>query len=92
MNERFLRVGKAFGWSLTCSGSPPARAAWNPIPTREKNFYFVTRGRLVIYLKDREFQLRSGDSFYFESKAPHRWINPGKTEAVILWINTPPTF
>ncbi|MGI8745872.1 MAG: cupin domain-containing protein [Bryobacteraceae bacterium] len=57
-----------------------------------EEFLFVTRGRLVIYLKDQEFQLRSGDSFYFESKAPHRWLNPGKTEAVILWINTPPTF
>ena len=36
--------------------------------------------------------LRAGDSFYFESKTPHSWHNPGKKEAVILWINTPPTF
>jgi DNA-binding transcriptional MerR regulator/uncharacterized RmlC-like cupin family protein len=57
-----------------------------------EEFLYVTSGRLVIVLGDEEFQLRAGDSFYFESKTPHRWHNPGKKEAVILWINTPPTF
>jgi len=57
-----------------------------------EEFLFLTRGRLVILLEDREFRLSAGDSFYFESKIPHRWFNPGKTETVILWINTPPTF
>ena len=57
-----------------------------------EEFLFLTRGRLVIELEDREFSLGRGDSFYFESKIPHRWFNPGKTETVILWINTPPTF
>ena len=33
-----------------------------------------------------------GDSFWFESMHAHRWMNPGGTEAVLLWINTPPTF
>jgi DNA-binding transcriptional MerR regulator/mannose-6-phosphate isomerase-like protein (cupin superfamily) len=57
-----------------------------------EEFLFVTKGRLNIHLEGREYQLRAGDSFYFQSTAPHRWENPGKTEAVILWINTPPTF
>jgi DNA-binding transcriptional MerR regulator len=57
-----------------------------------EEFLYVTSGRLVIVLGDEEFQLRAGDSFYFESKTPHRWHNPGKKKAVILWINTPPTF
>jgi DNA-binding transcriptional MerR regulator/uncharacterized RmlC-like cupin family protein len=57
-----------------------------------EEFLYVTSGRLVILLGDEEFQLRAGDSFYFESKTPHRWHNPGKKEATILWINTPPTF
>lgn len=57
-----------------------------------EEFLYLTRGRLVILLEDREFRLRAGDSFYFESKIPHRWFNPGKKETVILWINTPPTF
>ncbi len=57
-----------------------------------EEFLYLTRGRLVILLDNREFRLTAGDSFYFESTIPHRWFNPGKKETVILWINTPPTF
>jgi mannose-6-phosphate isomerase-like protein (cupin superfamily) len=49
----------------------------------------MVKGALKISLGDEEFQLKPGDSFYFESTVRHRWINPGKTEAVILWINSP---
>ena len=57
-----------------------------------EEFLFVFKGRLNIYLEGREYHLRRGDSFYFQSTSPHRWENPGKGDAVILWINTPPTF
>jgi DNA-binding transcriptional MerR regulator/mannose-6-phosphate isomerase-like protein (cupin superfamily) len=57
-----------------------------------EEFLFITKGRLNIFLEGQEYQLRAGDSFYFQSSSPHRWENPGKTEAVILWVNTPPTF
>jgi len=50
------------------------------------------RGRLNIVLAAEEFQLRAGDSFYFSSKTLHSWTNPGKSETLVLWINTPPTF
>jgi mannose-6-phosphate isomerase-like protein (cupin superfamily) len=52
----------------------------------------VLRGQLEISLADSQYQLRAGDSFYFESAREHSWKNPGKTETLILWINTPPTF
>ena len=57
-----------------------------------EEFLFLTKGCLTIYLEGEEYRLRTGDSFYFQSNVPHRWFNPGKTDAVILWINTPPTF
>ena len=57
-----------------------------------EEFLFLIRGRLVITLDEEEFQLLEGDSFYFGIHTQHRWLNPGKTETVILWINTPPTF
>jgi len=57
-----------------------------------EEFLFLTGGQLTIWLEKKEFHLRAGDSFYFESKTPHRWFNPGKIETVVLWINTPPTF
>jgi DNA-binding transcriptional MerR regulator len=57
-----------------------------------EEFLYIVRGQLAISLEDREFRLSTGDSFYFESNTPHRWSNPGKQEAWVLWVNTPPTF
>ncbi len=58
-----------------------------------EEFLYILRGQLQITLDDgEEYRLRPGDSFYFESTTPHRWVNPGKTETWLLWVNTPPTF
>jgi DNA-binding transcriptional MerR regulator/uncharacterized cupin superfamily protein len=57
-----------------------------------EEFLYLVRGRLDIELAGEKFQLRAGDSFYFSSKTQHRWVNPGNSDTLILWINTPPTF
>lgn len=58
-----------------------------------EEFLYILRGGLEITLEgDDAHRLAEGDSFYFESNAQHRWTNPGKKEAWVLWINTPPTF
>lgn len=57
-----------------------------------EEFLYVLRGRLHIAVEEKEYRLKSGDSFYFESSSPHRWVNPGQGESWILWVNTPPTF
>jgi DNA-binding transcriptional MerR regulator/mannose-6-phosphate isomerase-like protein (cupin superfamily) len=58
-----------------------------------EEFLYILKGALEISLADGERQLlHEGDSFYFESNNAHRWKNPGKTETLVLWINTPPTF
>jgi len=58
-----------------------------------EEFLHILRGEFEIWLDRKEhYQLRPGDSLYFESSTPHRWRNPGRTETWLLWINTPPTF
>jgi DNA-binding transcriptional MerR regulator/quercetin dioxygenase-like cupin family protein len=57
-----------------------------------EEFIYVLRGELAITLSGEDYQLKPGDSFYFESATPHRWKNPGTTETLVLWVNTPPTF
>jgi DNA-binding transcriptional MerR regulator/quercetin dioxygenase-like cupin family protein len=58
-----------------------------------EEFLHVMRGKFEIWLHSGEhYVLRTGDSLYFESSTPHRWRNPGRSEAWILWVNTPPTF
>jgi len=58
-----------------------------------EEFLHVLRGQFEIWLDGKEhYQLKRGDSLYFESSTPHRWKNPGRKETWLLWINTPPTF
>src|SRR6202140_4561358 len=58
-----------------------------------EEFLHVLRGGFEIWLGHSEhYLLKTGDSLYFESSTPHRWRNPGRTEAWLLWVNTPPTF
>jgi DNA-binding transcriptional MerR regulator/mannose-6-phosphate isomerase-like protein (cupin superfamily) len=58
-----------------------------------EEFIYMMSGTLEVWLDELEcFVLKQGDSFWFESTLGHRWFNPSKDEAVLLWINTPPTF
>ena len=58
-----------------------------------EEFLHVIRGRIDITLNGGTcYKLNPGDSFYFESNTPHRWVNPGRIETQVLWVNTPPTF
>jgi DNA-binding transcriptional MerR regulator/quercetin dioxygenase-like cupin family protein len=58
-----------------------------------EEFIFMLSGTLEVWLDELEcFVLREGDSFWFPSTHAHRWFNAGSVDAVLLWINTPPTF
>lgn len=57
-----------------------------------EEFIYVLRGQLQISVGGEDYKLKVGDSFYFESSAPHHWVNPGQNETWLLWVNTPPTF
>ncbi|WP_020592858.1 cupin domain-containing protein [Kiloniella laminariae] len=52
----------------------------------------VVRGEIELTVGDQRKILREGDGFYFDSRIPHRWRNPGTVEAVIVSACTPPTF
>jgi DNA-binding transcriptional MerR regulator/quercetin dioxygenase-like cupin family protein len=58
-----------------------------------EEFIYMMSGTLEIWLDELECHtLSEGDGFWFESTVGHRWYNPSNEEAVLLWINTPPTF
>jgi DNA-binding transcriptional MerR regulator/quercetin dioxygenase-like cupin family protein len=58
-----------------------------------EEFLHVLRGEFELWLHNEgRYRLKAGDSLYFESSTPHRWKNPGRAEAWVLWVNTPPTF
>ncbi len=58
----------------------------------EEAMYLIS-GRLEVQLGEIEsYSLASGDCLYFSSLDPHRWHNAGSEPALVLWVNTPPSF
>ncbi|UWQ90541.1 cupin domain-containing protein [Rhodobacteraceae bacterium M382] len=49
----------------------------------------VLKGEIELTLDETVFYLKTGDSFSFSADIPHRYHNPGKVEAQIVWANTP---
>jgi transcriptional regulator with XRE-family HTH domain len=52
----------------------------------------VIVGAMTLYVQDEVFHLKEGDTFKFKSTIPHRFENPGDTEAQVLWILTAPSY
>lgn len=72
---------------------PPRSGSDGAYSHAGEEFIYMMSGELEIWLDEQErYLLHSGDSFWFESNLGHRWFNPSATEAVLIWINTPPTF
>jgi transcriptional regulator with XRE-family HTH domain len=58
-----------------------------------EEFIYMLSGKFEIWLDETErYVLEAGDSLYFPSTRTHRWGCVGEDEAVLLWINSPPTF
>jgi mannose-6-phosphate isomerase-like protein (cupin superfamily) len=49
---------------------------------RTEKFLVVQDGQLIVSVGSNRHELTSGDSFYFEVKAPYRFDNPGKRACV----------
>ncbi|HEX9037267.1 MAG TPA: XRE family transcriptional regulator [Ktedonobacterales bacterium] len=52
----------------------------------------ILRGRLEFWVGQDHYTLDEGDSIVFESRIPHRNVNPGPDRAEVLWITTPPSY
>lgn len=51
---------------------------------------FLISGELDLTVGETSMHLRAGDSFKFESNIPHSFHNPSATDAVIVWVTSPP--
>jgi DNA-binding transcriptional MerR regulator len=72
---------------------PPGTGSDGAYSHQGEEFIFMVQGTLELWLDELECHtLQRGDSFWFESTVGHRWFNPSDEPAVLLWINTPPTF
>jgi transcriptional regulator with XRE-family HTH domain len=102
-DRRVLDVQPGVRMELLSTGAPmlqsmlfrvsPLAGSEGTYSHQGEEFIHMLAGTLEIWLDELEcYVLQAGDSFWFESTHGHRWFNPGESEAVLLWINTPPTF
>ena len=57
-----------------------------------EEFGFVLSGPFELIIDGKIYTLDEGDSFYFESPRNHAYRNPGSENAVVLWVNHPPSW
>jgi len=54
-----------------------------------EEFGLVLKGSLEMTVDGMTYPLSEGDSFYFFSTQSHRFVNTGKDETVVVWVNHP---
>lgn len=64
----------------------------NPLVHDGEECGYVLKGQLTVYLNGNEYVLEEGDSIYFSSSLPHKYINRGKEDCVSIWSMTPAFF
>jgi len=57
-----------------------------------EEFGVVLRGSLEIQIDGQCYRVKKNESFYFSSRDPHSWRNPGKGMTEVIWVVSPPTF
>lgn len=74
--------------TLEPGGSTGSESYWHP----GEECGHLLDGELELWVGERHFHLKKGDSFRFNSETPHRSFNPGRTAVRILWITSPPFY
>ena len=57
-----------------------------------EEFGIVLKGELQIHIENDIHLVHQNESFYYNSNLPHSWTNPGKSETIVVWVISPPTF
>ncbi len=77
---------------LMSTFAPGATSGASPYTHTGEEAGIVMSGELEIWVDGKRFLLGQGDSFCFKSTLPHRYLNPGSTDAVVIWAITPPSY
>lgn len=61
-------------------------------PHEGEEFGYVMSGKIFVVVGQGKKKCKKGDSFYFNSNQPHYIENAGNSDAIVLWVATPPSF
>lgn len=70
----------------------PGACTNEDVPHEGEEFGYVLSGQIVLHVGSRKIPCKKGNSFYYTADKAHSISNNGKTDAVFIWVSTPPTF
>jgi transcriptional regulator with XRE-family HTH domain len=70
----------------------PSGGSHEPYSHSGEEFGIVLKGILTITVGDKRYEVRPGESFYYSSRVPHRWVNEGEDEVEVVWVVSPPSW
>ena len=70
----------------------PGGTTYPDNPHDGEEFGYVLAGSIYIYLGNKRYKARKGETFYFKANTTHYIQANAKTGATLLWVSTPPSF
>ena len=70
----------------------PGAQTQQDVPHEGEEFGYVLQGEITLCLGKKKYVCKKGNSFYYTADKPHYVINQKKTEAIFIWVSTPPPF
>ena len=70
----------------------PGGTTYPDNPHDGEEFGYILSGSISIYLGNKRYRARKGETFYFKANTTHYIQASAKTGATLLWISTPPSF
>ncbi|EPR10418.1 helix-turn-helix domain-containing protein [Ruminiclostridium papyrosolvens] len=61
-------------------------------PHDGEEFGYVVSGGVTVYLGTQKYKVKKGECFYFKPVTTHKIVNSAKSQSVILWVSSPPSF
>lgn len=55
-------------------------------------FGYVLQGNIMLRLGDKWYKAKKGESFYYKANSSYYLSNKSGSDAVVLWVSTPPSF
>jgi Predicted transcriptional regulators len=75
-----------------CIEIQPETALSKDMPHEGEEFGFVILGEIEIFIGDKVYTCKKGESFYYVSNKVHYLKNKTNKIAKIIWVSSPPTF
>ena len=71
---------------------PPKGKSHEMVAHLGEEFGYVLKGNVTLVRDSKKYKLKAKDTFYINGKKNHYLYNHTNSEAVILWVTTPPMF